>query len=116
MGGTTWPFLTFSPDGDWIQIQLPGRVQAWVATQLVLQQDAISPQATVTPTLALPPVNASATPEATATPRLLFTTPLTHRVNASDTLATIAKQGKTRGDRGDYGNPQVQWVFDPYLG
>lgn len=93
MGGTNWPFLAFSADSAWIQVQLPGRVQAWVATQLVLPQDVTrSPQAIVTPTLTRPSVKASATPEVTATPRLLFTTPLTHRVNAADTLATIAKQ------------------------
>lgn len=93
MGGTTWPFLTFSADGAWIQVQLPGRAQAWVAAHLVLLQDTtLSPQATITPTLDLPPVNAAAGPEATATPRLLFTTALTHRVHAADTLATIAKQ------------------------
>lgn len=93
MGGTTWPFLAVSPDGAWIQVQLPGRVQAWVATQLVLQQDATpSPQVTITSTVTPSPVSTAATPEATATPPLLFTTPLTHRVHASDTLATIAKQ------------------------
>lgn len=93
LGGTTWPFLSFSPDGAWIQVQLPGRVQAWVATPLVLTQDAPpSPQMTETVTRTPLPLKPAATPEATATPRLLFTTPLTHRVNAADTLATIAKQ------------------------
>lgn len=89
IGGTTWPLLTFSADGEWIQIQLAGRVQAWVSAQLVLLQDAtLSPAAAATVT----PPSANPQPEAAATPSPLLTAPLTHRVHAADTLATIAKQ------------------------
>lgn len=90
-GGTTWPFLAVSPDGAWIEVQLAGQVQAWVAAQLILQPaTTAAAQATMPPTVTPTSVAPAATP--TPTPPLLFTTPLTHRVNAADTLATIAKQ------------------------
>lgn len=90
-GGTTWPFLGVSPDGAWIEVQLAGQVQAWVAAQLILQPATTAAlQATMPSTLSPPSVATAPTP--TPTPPLLFTTPLTHRVNAADTLATIAKQ------------------------
>lgn len=90
-GGTTWPVLAVSPDGAWIAVQLPGRLQAWVAAQLIVQPATVTtPQATKTPTIAPTPFTRVDTP--TATPLPLLITPRTHRVNAADTLATIAKQ------------------------
>lgn len=90
-GGTTWPLLAVSPDGTWIEVQLAGKVQAWVAAQLILQPaTAASTQVPMPPTVT--PTSVASAPPPTPTPPLLFTTPLTHRVNAADTLATIAKQ------------------------
>ena len=93
-GGTTWPFLALSPDGEWVQLQLSGRVQAWVAAQLVEQQPAATPStpAIVIPTATPTPGLALVLPSLTATLRRMFATPLTHRVNAADTLATLAQQ------------------------
>ena len=92
VGGTTWPLLTFSADGEWVQLQLAGRVQAWVATQLVLLQEVTQlPPVTATFTRTPSPVN-TVSPAVTTTPTPRFATSLTHRVQAADTLATIAKQ------------------------
>lgn len=101
-GGTTWPFLALSPDGAWIQLQLSGRIQAWVATQLVERPVAAATPSTpvpIMPTVTPTPITTAVTPTLTVTPRLLFTTPLIHQVNAADTLAKLAKQY--------YGNPAL---------
>lgn len=79
-GSTQWPVVTIAPDGQWVEVQLPDRVRAWVAAPLLVP-DAGLAALLPTPTR-LPP-----TPTALPTPTLR----LIHRVEATDTLAGIAK-------------------------
>jgi len=79
-GGTQWPVITIAPDGQWVEVQLPDRVRAWVATSLLHIDDGLA-ALLATPT--------SIQPNLTAIPTL--TSSLTHRVQATDTLASIAK-------------------------
>jgi nucleoid-associated protein YgaU len=91
-GGTSWRVLSISPDRQWVQVQLPDQVRGWVAMQLVLEQAANVPTPMLTPThtsvVSAEPAALAVTP----TPRLLFTTAITHRVDATETLATIAER------------------------
>jgi len=89
-GGTNWPFVSLSPDRQWVQVQLSEQLMGWVSTQFVLEAHLLpsAPTATSTP-LVLPSAERS-TPATTATPLRLFTTQITHRVDADDTLASIA--------------------------
>lgn len=89
-GGTNWPFVSISPDGQWVEVQLSAQLTGWVSTLFVLEADFLSSTPTVTPTPSALPSVERATPAATATPRLLFATQITHRVVADDTLASIA--------------------------
>lgn len=90
-GGTQWPVLTTSPDGQWVQVQLPENLRAWVAVSFVLKEDdSALPTSTGVPTALAHPT--SSAPTATATPRLLFSTATSHRVSAADTLSTLAQQ------------------------
>jgi len=79
-GGTQWPVVTIAPDGQWVQVQLPDQVRAWVAAPLLVPDAGL---AALLPTPTSPPP----TPTALPTPTLR----LTHRVEATDTLAAIAK-------------------------
>jgi len=92
-GGANWPLLSVAPDGQWVEVQLPGQVRAWVAIQFIVEQERVLGWLTATPRLPSTgtPIP-TPMPAVTATPRLLFTTSTTHRVDASDTLATIAQQ------------------------
>lgn len=81
-GGSQWPLIAVAPDGQWLEVQLPSRVQAWVASNLIVATDSTQPA----------PLTATAiAPAPSATPPPLLTTATTHRVKATDTLATIAK-------------------------
>lgn len=79
-GGTQWPVVAIAPGEQWVEVQLPDRIRAWVASQLLVADDGLA-AVLATPT-GVPPVTI-----ALSTP-----TPLTiHRVEATDTLASIAK-------------------------
>lgn len=114
-GGTIWPALALSDDGEWVQIALSANVRGWVARRLLVEAaqfedgsvDSVDnftdSSGTPTPTelpqvqrtnTPLPPVLPSATPTiaVTPTPRLLFATNTTHRITATDSLASIAQQ------------------------
>jgi polar amino acid transport system substrate-binding protein len=79
-GGTEWPVITVASDGQWIEVQLPDGVRAWVAASLLVIEDGLA-ALLATPT--------SVPPAPTAPP--IPTSNLTHRVKATDTLAGIAK-------------------------
>ncbi|MEZ4861976.1 MAG: transporter substrate-binding domain-containing protein [Caldilineaceae bacterium] len=82
-GGTNWPALAISEDGQWVQLALPGGRSGWVsAIYLVEAVQFAAPAPTATP---IPP-----TP--TAAPTVAVTPLATHIVSGSDTLATIAQQ------------------------
>ena len=87
-GGTQWPVRTVAADGQWVEVQLPAGVRAWVAIQLTVAEERPLSARQPTATLAAP---VTPPPAATATPRLLFTNAVTHRIQATDTLATIAE-------------------------
>ncbi len=71
-GGTAWPVVTIAADGQWVEVQLPAGVRAWVALPLLVPAAALAP---------LQP-----TPTTTPTPLAI------HRVQATDTLASIAEK------------------------
>jgi nucleoid-associated protein YgaU len=71
-GGTAWPVVTIAADGQWVEVQLPAGVRAWVALPLLVPAAALAP---------LQP-----TPTTTPTPLAI------HRVQATDTLASIAEE------------------------
>lgn len=73
-GGTQWPLVAIAPDGQWVAVQLPDRVQAWVAVHLLAADDGLA-AILATPTT-LPPTPPAGLP---------------HRVQATDTLAGLAK-------------------------
>ncbi|MCE7986574.1 MAG: hypothetical protein DYG89_35830 [Caldilinea sp. CFX5] len=79
-GGTQWPVITITPDGQWIEVQLSDRMQAWVAAALLITDDGLA---------AVPATPTRVPPAPTAPPTT--TSSLTHRVEATDTLAGIAK-------------------------
>lgn len=79
-GGTQWPVINIAPDGQWVEVQLPDGVRAWVVASLLVTDNGLA-ALFATPTSVQPAPTASPTP----------TSRLTHRVKATDTLAGIAK-------------------------
>jgi len=88
-GGTSWPALALSEDGEWVQIALPAAVRGWVARRLLVEADQFVDD--VTP-VATPLVATAQVILMTPTPRPLFATATTHQITATDSLASIAQQ------------------------
>lgn len=105
-GGTRWPALALSNDGAWVQILLPSGIRGWVARRLLVEADQFvgaddlttesvsTPTPVALPTIPTVSVTAPAQEEPAPTPtlRLLFATATSHRITATDTLASIAQQ------------------------
>jgi polar amino acid transport system substrate-binding protein len=96
-GGTSWSALTLSADNEWVQIALSPTARGWVARRFLVEAAQLAPPATATPVptpTVLAPVSNQTSAEAalSPTPRLLFATPVRHRVTATDSLASIAQR------------------------
>ncbi|MCB0106844.1 MAG: transporter substrate-binding domain-containing protein, partial [Caldilineaceae bacterium] len=88
-GGTSWPALALSEDGEWVQIALPAAVRGWVARRLLMEADQFVDDAT---SVAAPSVATAQGIPMTPTSQLLFATATTYQITATDSLASIAQQ------------------------